>query len=470
MINFIKACWLKRKTVWRIWKSYDGLRGKIWAIRLIIYHAEAFLQWHFGFGLLFLRRFGVSGVVPGLQDPVGIRVVAAIEERLSPINVAIDKNREKTINFLLPNLEPKFFFAGYLSVFNMMKKLLERGHKLRIIITEPPPYDLRDILAQISMNSVPYLCLSRAEVILLHDRRNTEVPVSPEDIYFAYSWMTARLAHDAAQKTNGRPFIFYIQEYEAVFHPLDSIHALCNATYSLPHYAVFNSHLLPKYFQQRGIGVFENGVAYGEEHSVYFLHAISDVEAPTIGEISGRKNKKFLFYARPEAHAARNLFELGILALKEAIAQDVFHDDWEFHGIGALETECSVPLAEGKEMLLMKRKSLDEYVKLLKEYDVGMSLMYAPHPSVPPLEMAAAGMVTVTSLFENRTDSDMQKISRNIIAVQPSTKEICHGLAKAAKQAGNYEERIKNSRLDWPRRWEESFNDDFMMKLEKFIL
>jgi len=73
-------------------------------------------------------------------------------------------------------------------------------------------------------------------------------------------------------------------------------------------------------------------------------------------------------------------------------------------------------------------------------------------------------------LFENRTDSDMQKISRNIIAVQPSTKEICHGLAKAVKQAGNYEERIKNSRLDWPRRWEESFNDDFMMKLEKFIL
>ena len=39
---------------------------------------------------------------------------------------------------------------------------------------------------------------------------------------------------------------------------------------------------------------------------------------PTAAELAGRSPRRLLFYARPEPHAARNMFELGVLALSRA--------------------------------------------------------------------------------------------------------------------------------------------------------
>ena len=48
---------------------------------------------------------------------------------------------------------------------------------------------------------------------------------------------------------------------------------------------------------------------------------------------------------------------------------------------------------------------------LLRDHDVGLALMYTPHPSLVPIEMASAGMLTVTNSFENKTAEAMAAIS-----------------------------------------------------------
>ena len=48
---------------------------------------------------------------------------------------------------------------------------------------------------------------------------------------------------------------------------------------------------------------------------------------------------------------------------------------------------------------------------MLRDHDVGLALMYTPHPSLVPIEMASAGMLTVTNSFENKTPERMTAIS-----------------------------------------------------------
>jgi len=40
-----------------------------------------------------------------------------------------------------------------------------------------------------------------------------------------------------------------------------------------------------------------------------------------------------------------------------------------------------------------------DYAQLVRTADLGLSLMYTPHPSYPPLDLAASGAVVVTNRF-----------------------------------------------------------------------
>ena len=58
--------------------------------------------------------------------------------------------------------------------------------------------------------------------------------------------------------------------------------------------------------------------------------------------------------------------------------------------------------------------------------------MYTPHPSLVPIEMASAGMLTVTNSFENKTPEAMAAISSNLITAEPGIDALAAGLAEAA--------------------------------------
>jgi len=176
-----------------------------------------------------------------------------------------------------------------------------------------------------------------------------------------------------------------------------------------------------------------------------------------------------LFYARPEAHATRNMFELGILAIGRALEDGAFHQGWELHGIGTVASRRRVALGAGGVLELLPRRDQADYARLLREHDVGLALMYTPHPSLVPIEMASAGMLTVTNSFENKTPEAMAAISPNIGAAEPTLPGVAEALADAAARVDDYEARARGSHVDWSSDWDRSFDDALMERVESLF-
>ena len=99
-------------------------------------------------------------------------------------------------------------------------------------------------------------------------------------------------------------------------------------------------------------------------------------------------------------------------------------------------------------MELLPRQSQDAYRGLLREHSIGLSLMDTPHPSLVPLEMASAGMLVVTSTFENKTAESLRAISENLIPVEPTVDGIKRGLGEAVDAIGAVERRIQGARVE----------------------
>lgn len=399
-----------------------------------------------------------------LTSPVGIYRYEMLREKFRPTPMRLDAERPVTVNFLLPTIDRRILFGGYHAAYRFIDALLARGHAVRLLVMEPTVPSRERIMASFADDPFMTSVLGRCEI---HLRTGMAQPVRfhPDDALIAYSWETARMAHGFARALE-RPFIYFIQEYEAVFQPHDSIHFLIEDTCSLPHFAIFNSALLRDYFRRHRLGVFAAGEAAGEANSAAFAHALSPVRTPTAAEMAARATRKLLAYTRPEAHAGRNLFEIVIMALNRAIEDGVFDGaDWEFHGIGTLALDSGYRLSGGHVLSMLPRMHIDDYARMVGEHDVGVCLMLAPHPSVPPFEMAAAGLSTVTTGFDNRPAEVMSAISENLIAAEHSIDSVVAALKKAVARVDDYEGRVRGASFGQVTDWADSFDDAFFARL-----
>jgi hypothetical protein len=128
-----------------------------------------------------------------------------------------------------------------------------------------------------------------------------------------------------------------------------------------------------------------------------------------------------------------------------------------------------VDLGGGFSLRLLPKVSLKEYVALLPTYDIGLSLMLTPHPSLTPIDMAAAGLVTVTNTYANKTREAWATVSRNIIAVHPTVDGIRDGLIEARRRVDDHKARVAGARVNWPTSWAESFDACFTSALRRFV-
>jgi hypothetical protein len=245
--------------------------------------------------------------------------------------------------------------------------------------------------------------------------------------------------------------------------------ALAMSTYEFPHVAMFSTELLRDFFAQRRYGVFAAGEEEGRRASLAFQNAITAVTPPSPEEMARRERRRLLFYARPEAHGARNMFELGLMGLAEAIARGAFGPEWDLYGIGAVEEGDNIRLGPSAQLEVLTRRDQGGYADLLTSSDVGLALMGTPHPSLVPLEMASAGMLTVTNSFETKTPEAMSAIAKNLIAVPPGLEGVVTGLQQAVEGADDYARRIEGASVDWSRDWEESLNPDVMRRVVSLL-
>ena len=239
------------------------------------------------------------------------------------------------INILIPTIDLRHFFGGYIAKFNLAAKLAAAGERVRIVTVDPVGPLPSDWRVTIESYSGLHGLFDRVEVAF--GRESSAIAVARGDRFVASTWWTAHIADHATRAAGSGRFLYLIQEYEPFTFPMGSYAALAAESYAFPHFALFSSELLRDYFRRHRIGAFAAGTGAGDEASASFQNAITAVRAPTASHLRDRGTRRLLFYARPEPHAARNMFELGVIALSRALAEGAFTGGWELHGIGTVD-------------------------------------------------------------------------------------------------------------------------------------
>jgi GT2 family glycosyltransferase len=402
---------------------------------------------------------------PGRRGPEPERL-RVIHEKLGPLDFSASDDAPERVNLLIPTIDLEHFFGGYIAKLNLALRLARRGLRVRLVTVDPvgplPPTWRR------SVESYSGLAGLFESVEVAFGRESPRIETSRTDSFIATTWWTAHLARHALADGERERFLYLIQEYEPFTFPMGSLAALAAESYRFPHRALFSTELLRDWFRSRGLGVFAAGAREGDAASVAFQNAITDVRPLPAAELGARQSRRLLFYARPEEHAARNMFELGALALSRAVESGILRGGWELHGVGTVGDERAIDLG-GAALELLPRRDQAGYAELLREHDVGLALMYTPHPSLAPIEMAAAGMLTVTNSFETKTAEALHAISPNLIASEPSVDGVVEALRQAVAGAEDVERRVQGAEVHWSRSWSDSFGDALMTRVESLL-
>lgn len=401
----------------------------------------------------------------GLSAPVGITRTDELQRKLE-MPFFLDESRvDRCINVVIPDMNPDIFFGGYDTIVNLITLLRGAGKKLRVIKTESADSSL-DYLRYHWEPKGKFQPFADLEVC----SRADVVPVGPNDRFIAYSVWDAYLASRMASVTTEPRIVSLLQEYEPIFTDNNAFHFLANAAYSLPHYPIFNSRELVDFFRNRRLSVFAEKpeAKEGEDYSVV-QHVLQRLQTSDFDP--ARSERTFFYYARPEPHAGRNLFEIGIMALRDMLSRHSVGDEWRFVGLGALTDSISpVRLGGGHVMEVRAKMPIEDYTRLIRDVDVGLSLMWAPHPSVIPFELLQTGAVVVTNTYENRSKSYLEGFSANLIAAEPTVRGISDALWEAFEKSGDLERRKAGVIRLGPDSWQAAFEQTITNLEEKDLI
>jgi len=405
--------------------------------------------------------------MPGVTRPLLLEKIGDLAERLRPISAIKIARAASTMWVLLPTLNPDITFGGYHCAIELIKALVRRGQTVAIICCAERS-NIEYFLHCKGENSFG----SATENVRLINRSDLSSPieVGVNDRFIAYSCWEAHLAHGLASLTEQPRFALLVQEYEPAFHEYGSEHAIVSSAYDLPHLPIFNSDALRYFFEQAKLGIFGKRRSEGLPEYIVIEHVRVRVETPTRESMARNgRSRRLVMYARPEQHAARNLFPLGILGLSRAIEFGVLVGSWEMLGIGALSPGQKVQLPRGYELVLRPKMPFEEYARFIADADVGISLMYAPHPGLVSFELADAGVRVVINTFSSRSSEYLRSISENLIPCDPTIEGIAEGIERAVSGLDDTESRLRGANIPGPRSWDEVFDDKFFAKLSGFF-
>jgi O-antigen biosynthesis protein len=355
----------------------------------------------------------------GFRDVSGPVLVSGPTPRHDP---ALDVDPRVVV--LLPHLDVDKMSGGPNTVFQLTARLVAEGLRLRYVATSgalrPGSSALLDHVRRVTGVDLPTGSVTFAEA----SRRRDTLDLGRHDVVIASWWPTAHIANAALACIDAPEFLYVVQDFEPGFYPSSTKAALAEATYAMPMRALVNEPSLATFLEERDIGRF---AAAGMPRTTFMPAVDRDVfrprpEARTDGE------RRLLFYARPKN--PRNLFEIGLRALREAVAEGVFDGDrWTFSAIGQDLPELS--LSDRHVLRPTSWMSYEAYGALLGSSDVLLSLMHSPHTSYPPLEMAAAGGQVVTTTYGPKTAEALSAISPSIHGAAPDVASLVAALRDA---------------------------------------
>lgn len=416
-------------------------------------------------------KYALETRMAGVTEPRLVQRAHEIDQRLKSLPHRLVPRGASRIWFCLPMLNPDMSFGGYKAVFELIKAAARAGHALGIFITEDATDDLdyftyrerdRELVSVIK------------EAVYVNRARGKPIPLSPGDVFVVYSVWDAYVVQPLLKVTNAKRFILLAQEFEPIFYECGSTRALTQDAYRFDHVPLYNSRFLQTYFATHGLGPFapnktadnraalDKGAREGTDYFV-FEHVPTRLTVEPRHEDTG--SRTLAFYARPEMHAARNLFELGYLALRKLCNEGAFDHRWRFVGLGSLQDDHVLPLGGEHHIEMVQKMPQEDYARFMNSIDIGLSLMLAPHPSVVPFEFAATGAVVVTNTYENRSAPELEAICRNIVPCAPTLAGIEAALRAALTRAEDFQTRERQRLTGTDRSWKETFSSDVLARV-----
>ena len=372
---------------------------------------------------------------------------------ISPITATFDPvlARWPTLNVLLPGVDVRAMSGGPNTVVQISHRLAGRGVPVRYISTDIPA--ARDHTAfwdhASNLTGVPHSAI-RAEIKCASDRSRA-ISLGENDMFMASAWWNVQMIKRLMPHTRPRQFFYLIQEFEPGLYPLSTEHALSLETYDLDYFGLINERLILDYMVRNEIGRFAEP-DFVTKRCVPFEPAI-DRRVFTKSPTSTKTGRRLIFYARPNS-AKRNLFELGLYALKTAAETGVFDgDDWEMFFVG--EALPDARLTNTITIRSMPWLSMADYGAFVADSDIALSLMLSPHTSYLPLETAAAGGVCVTSVYANKTTARLAELSPRILGVKPSLEGVVSGLRDAVDRVSRGIP-AQGAQIDLPASWNDA--------------
>ena len=373
-----------------------------------------------------------------------------------PLNFSFspEKSLQPYLNVLLPSLNVSHMSGGPNTALILSALLAESGERIRLIATDAAAdgdikaiYDHMDKLMMRSVNR------ERIDLIDGFDRSQPTF-IGVNDIFVATAWWTAQMVEHVMQNMTYKSFVYLIQDFEPILHEGSTFQARALETYGFEHIPVINTKLLLDHLSREAAGQYAAPTFL--DRALWFEPALDRKYFFHDGGKNFRAGKKtLLFYARPTV-ARRNLFEMGVVALREAVASKVINaSEWDIWAIG--ENIPTVDLGCGVFLNPLPWMGFEGYAKCIREADLMLSLMLSPHPSYPPIEMAASGNLIVTNSFSVKTKNRMQEISPNIIVAEPNARSIGDALKYAASRVNlGLQSFDPYGNIDLPKTWDES--------------
>ena len=381
-----------------------------------------------------------------LQYRNGLPSIAPMTLRVDPR--LADRPR---LNVLIPGMAMRAMSGGPNTAINLVYRLAHMGVPLRFISTDVPMDTDHARLFQ-HFAALTGLPASGADVeIVCAANRQVALPLGENDLFFASAWWNVQMIKYALPLMRQKRFLYIIQDYEPGLYPWSTQHALALETYSLDYDAILCSNLLADYMLENRVGNFAQP-GFVADHMAVFEPAIDRAVFHPMDHAPGAP-RRLLFYARPTS-AQRNLFELGLYALRTAVERGVFAGEtWEFLFMG--EAVPDVDLGRGVVIRAAPWMDYAGYGAKLRGSDIALSLMLSPHTSYPPIEMAACGRLAVTNTFGNKTAAALGRFSPNIVPVAATLDGVVDGLAEAVRRVRADERDL--APVGVPATWDESF-------------
>lgn len=395
---------------------------------------------------------GVDFSVAALQEVSFEKVFYnGIPYNIAPLNPALPAlGREGAVTLLIPSLTKSSFYGGTATALIVAGKLAIKLKKpLRIIETLQPGG--KDGLTTFFSDNGINIKEEDVNLIDVSSRRYNVygyVDIHKDDVYIASAWWDAHLL---AQLPLPTKFIYLIQDFEPIFYANSDKYVLAETTYRSDRFIpICNTQLMYDFMAER--------YPYIKKNGIWFEPAVGQSASGMSVKKSKGEKKRIFLYGRPNVE--RNLFYSALSALdKLFMSQTLSGNEWEVYMAGQ-DKVPNITLTSDVVVKNLGKLTMDEYKEFAKSVDLTISLMMAPHPNYPTLEMSSIGSAVVTTKYANK--QNLSNYSKNIFMTDLTIESIAETIVEASRPT--YDERIKNAEksninTDWEKALAPSITD-----------